>query len=113
MTRARGAWEPWGLFLIIFHFAIPFLLLLQRQLKRRMRYLSWIASALLVSDLLVVIWMVEPAFQPDRIHIHPLDLTAVIGIGGLWVAAFIWQLKRRPLLPLHPAQAEGVPQHGD
>jgi hypothetical protein len=66
-----------------------------------------------VTDFLVVIWMVVPAFEPDRVHIHPLDLTAVCGVGGIWIAAFVWQLKRRPLLPLHAAQAEGVAQHGD
>ena len=113
MTRARGAWEGWGLFLIIFHFSIPFLLLLQRGLKRRMRVLSWVAAALIASDLLVVIWMVVPAFEPNRVHIHPLDLTAVCGVGGIWIAAFVWQLKRRPLWPLHAAQAEGVAEHGD
>lgn len=113
MTRARGAWEGWGLFLIIFHFSVPFLLLLQRGLKRRMRVLAWVAAALLVTDFMVVIWMVVPAFEPNRVHIHPQDLTAMCGIGGIWVAAFVWQLKRRPLLPLHAAQAEGVAQHGD
>jgi hypothetical protein len=113
MTRARGAWEGWGLFLIIFHFSVPFLLLLQRGLKRRVRALAWVAAALLVTDFMVVIWMVVPAFEPNRVHIHPQDLTAMCGIGGIWVAAFVWQLKRRPLLPLHAAQAEGVAQHGD
>jgi hypothetical protein len=113
MTRARGAWEGWGLFLIIFHFSVPFLLLLQRGLKRRVRALAWIAAALLVTDFMVVIWMVVPAFEPNRVHIHPQDLTAMCGIGGIWVAAFVWQLKRRPLLPLHAAQVEGVAQHGD
>jgi len=113
MTRARGAWEGWGLFLIIFHFSVPFLLLLQRGLKRRVRALAWIAAALLVTDFMVVTWMVVPAFEPNRVRIHPQDLTAMCGIGGIWVAAFVWQLKRRPLLPLHAAQAEGVAQHGD
>jgi len=113
MTRARGAWEGWGLFLIIFHFALPFMLLLQRPLKRRMRLLSWIAGGLLATDFLVVIWMVVPAWEPDRVHVHPLDITAVCGIGGLWIAAFVWQLKKRPLLPLHPERVERVVQHGD
>ena len=95
VTRARGAWEGLGLFLIIFHFAVPFLLLLQRRLKQRVRVLAWIASALLATDLLVVIWNIEPAFEPNRLHIHPQDLTAVVGIGGIWVAAFGWQKRGR------------------
>ncbi len=114
MTRGRGAWEGWGLFLIIFHFAIPFLLLLQRGVKQRGRALLWVAVMLVVTDFLAVIWMIVPAFSPDRVRIHPLDLTALCGVGGIWVSAFIWQLKKRPLWPLRAARAEGLAQqHGD
>ena len=42
VIRANGGWAKLAVFLIVFHFAIPFLLLLQRGLKRRMRPLrSW------------------------------------------------------------------------
>ena len=35
------------------------------------------------------------------------------GIGGLWVAAFLWQLKGRPLIPLHdPILADALEHHG-
>ena len=114
MSRGRGAWEGWGLCLIIFHFAVPFLLLLQRGVKRRGRALLWVAVMLVVTDFLAVIWMIVPAFSPDRVHIHPLDLTALCGVGGIWVSAFIWQLKKRPIWPLRAARAEGLAQqHGD
>ena len=44
-----------------------------------------------------------------------LDIFAVVGIGGIWVAAFFAQLKKMPLLPLHDPRFEGVMehQHGD
>jgi len=47
--------------------------------------------------------------------VHALDLLALIGIGGLWIGAFLWQLKRWPLLPLHDPRFAGVleHQHGD
>lgn len=112
VTRANGAWQPVGIFLIIFHFAVPFLLLLQRGLKRRMRALRWIAASVIVTDCVAVIWMIEPAFEPNRLHIHPLDLIALVGIGGIWIAAFVWQLGQRPLVPLHFAQPEEVAEHG-
>jgi hypothetical protein len=68
---------------------------------------------LVFTDFMAVIWMIVPAFSPDRVHIHPMDLTALCGVGGIWVSAFIWQLKRRPLWPLRAARAEGLAQHGD
>jgi hypothetical protein len=30
-----------------------------------------------------------------------MDLLAPIGIGGIWLASFIAQLRGRPLVPIH------------
>ncbi len=38
MRRMNGGWEDVGLFLVVFHFAVPFALLLSRQLKRKARH---------------------------------------------------------------------------
>ena len=37
VRRMNGGWETVGLFLVVFHFAVPFALLLSRQLKRKTR----------------------------------------------------------------------------
>ena len=62
-----------------------------------------------------VYWLIVPSFQQSGPHIHLLDIFAVIGIGGVWVGAFMAQLKKLPLLPLHDPRFEGVleHQHGD
>ena len=44
MRRLHGGWEYVGLFLVIFHFAIPFLFLLSRPFKRDPRKLVWLAA---------------------------------------------------------------------
>jgi hypothetical protein len=113
LVRANGQWAALAVFLIIFHFAIPFLLLLQRNLKRRIHTLAIIGGALIAISLVDVYWLVAPAFEPDGPRVHPLDLTLLVAIGGLWVATFAWQLSRRPLVPLHDPRLEGVLQHGD
>jgi hypothetical protein len=77
------------------------LLLLSREVKHRVRVLAGLAAALLVARLVCGFWMVAPAFGEAAPRFHWLDWVAPIGIGGIWVAAFAWQLKRRPLLPLH------------
>jgi hypothetical protein len=38
--------------------------------------------------------------------LHWLDVAAPVGLGGIWIAAFFWQLKQRPLLPLHDPELE-------
>jgi hypothetical protein len=57
-----------------------------------------------------VFWLVMPAFYRDGLFVHWLDLTALIGIGGGWTAFFVWQLKRRSLLPHYDPDLEGVTQ---
>ena len=30
-----------------------------------------------------------------------MDFLMPFGVGGIWLAYFLWQLQRRPLVPLH------------
>lgn len=101
LRRVNGGWGWIAGFLIVFHFALPFLLLLSRQVKRRVAVLASLAGALLVVRMVSVYWMVEPAFGDAQPRFHWLDWIAPIGIGGVWMAVFVWHLKRRPILPLH------------
>jgi len=42
-----------------------------------------------------------------------MDVVAPIAIGGLWLAAFSWQLLQRPLMPINDPQLEqALAQHG-
>ncbi|MFY9530621.1 MAG: hypothetical protein WBC04_05430 [Candidatus Acidiferrales bacterium] len=113
VSRASGGWGAIAIVLVILHFTIPFLLLLSRDVKRRKGVLATLAGALIVISFVDLYWLVVPAFEPGGPRIHPMDLTAPLGIGGLWVAAFLWQLKKRPLVPLHAADMEEAVEHGD
>jgi hypothetical protein len=55
---------------------------------------------------------VLPAFYPSTLAIHWLDVGLPIGMGGLWMAVFVWQLQRRSLLPLHDPRLQEVVHHG-
>ena len=96
----RNGWEWVAVLLLLFHFFIPFLLLLSRAAKRRIQVLSAIALAVMFMRLVDVYWLIDPAFYPNRLTIHWLDLIATIGIGGLWISTFVRQLRKKPLLPL-------------
>ncbi|HVB59504.1 MAG TPA: hypothetical protein VNE63_24110 [Candidatus Acidoferrales bacterium] len=110
--RAFGGWAPVGVVLVALHFFVPFLLLLQRGVKRRLRVLSLVAGWLVVLTLVDIYWIVVPSYEKYAPRVHLTDVFAVIGIGGLWLAAFAWQLKKMPLLPLHDPRFEGALQHG-
>jgi hypothetical protein len=115
LTRAFGGWGYVASFLIVFHFFVPFFMLLQRAIKRKLRLLSGVATFMIVLTLVDVYWLVVPSFDKTGPHFHFLDLFAVVGIGGIWLATFAWQLKKMPILPLHDPRFEGVllHEHGD
>lgn len=100
LRRFTTGWRYVGLFLVVFHFALPFLLLLSRGLKRRPRSLALVAASVLVARLVDLFWLVRPEFPHRGLDIHWLDLTLAAGIGGVWLGVFAWQLKSRPLLPI-------------
>jgi hypothetical protein len=95
--RVSGGWEWIALLLVVFHFAIPFLLLLSRYVKRRVGLLSGIAASMILMRFVDIFWNVQPA-QSTSLRVHWLDGATVIGIGGLWLATFLWQLRRGPWL---------------
>jgi len=112
VSRATGGWAGVALFLIMFHFALPFLLLLNRPLKRRRHALAIVAAAMLLLSMLDVYWLVVPAFFPQAPRIHPADLAALASIGGFWLWAFAGQLRGKPLVPAGDSRLEVVVEHG-
>ncbi|MEZ4860506.1 MAG: hypothetical protein R3C14_04340 [Caldilineaceae bacterium] len=99
--RSQGGWLNVGLLLLAVHFVLPFLLLLSRTLKRKAPWLTTLAVLILLARLVDLFWLIVPAFYPDGVHWHWLDLALLFAIGGLWSALFIWQWTGKAPLPLH------------
>lgn len=99
--RLQSGWKWVGLILILFHFVLPFLLLLSRDLKRNGRRLAIVALVVIVMRLVDLFWLIAPEFSREAFQVHWMDVAAPVGLGGIWVAFFTWQLRQRPLLPLH------------
>ncbi len=110
-VRTGHGWQYAALFLVVFQFAVPFALLLSRDLKRTPRRLVVVAAALLVVRFIDIFMLVSPEFAAtgENLHmghgehdphffVHWLDLAAPLAIGGLWVWMFFTQLAQRPLL---------------
>lgn len=107
-SRLVGAWTWVAMFLIAFHFAVPFLLLLSRTTKRRAEILTGVAVWLLVMRMVDLHFIVTPALHPGQVTIHWMDLLAPVGIGGVWLWAFLGGLQGKSLLPLHDARFAGA-----
>jgi hypothetical protein len=111
LHRIGGGWEWVAIALILFQFALPFVLLLSRDAKRNSQILAVVAGAILFMHWLDTLWMIAPSFYPARFHLHWLDIAAPVGIGGLWLAAFIGYLKARSLVPLHDPRFTELLEH--
>jgi hypothetical protein len=59
--RLQGAWGPLLLALAVFHFFVPFFILIPRDAKGSPRFLFWAAALILMCHWLDLYWMIFPA----------------------------------------------------
>jgi hypothetical protein len=108
LRRMQGPWMWIGLALIVFHFALPFVMLLSRDLKRNAKRLSMVAVLVIVMRLVDLLWMIVPEFHGHGLAPHLMDIAAPVGLGGIWVWFFLTQLKKQPLLPVGDSNLEAA-----
>jgi hypothetical protein len=113
LIRMRGGWGFIALVLVLFHFFVPFVLLLQARVKRSPRMLFAMAALIMVMGGLDLVWLVAPAFSlraPSYgLWVALLSPLVMVGLGGVWVSLFIRQLFSRSLLPYAERAVEASP----
>lgn len=115
VRRREGGWGVISKMLILFHFFLPFFVLLNRDLKRNYRRVWLVAAFILVMRLVDICWAIKPQQFSDHFPLNwvPIDIAAVVGIGGIWLGFFIGQLKKAPLLPQQDPYIHGSFAHGN
>ncbi len=104
MHRLQTGWRFIGMSLMLFHFAIPFVLLLSRRVKRTPDLLVKVAGGMLVVRLVDLFWLIAPEFHQSGIVVSWLDVILPLSMGAIWAACFVWQLRGRAILPVHDPQ---------
>jgi hypothetical protein len=107
LKRLNGGWGAIGLSLALFHFAVPFVILLSRPFKRDIRKLVWVAIGLLIMRYVDLFWIIEPNFSPT-LHLTWADVIVPVAIGGFWLWFFFRNLNSMPLLPVYDSDAKEV-----
>jgi hypothetical protein len=106
VARKNDGWGIIALAIVILQFAFPFLTLLSRAAKQSAKRLGTLALLILIMRVVDVIWLIEPTFNREHFHLSWMDIVAPIAIGGVWMAAFAWQLQKRSLVPINDPQLE-------
>jgi len=104
--RVAGGWKAVIVLLALFHFFIPFFLLLFRAMKQNIARLAVIAALIFAAHIAETFWTIEPSFFREGMHLHWLDAAGIVGLGGAWVAGFASSLKRHGLLPQNDPRIE-------
>ena len=110
LHRVADGWRWVAIFIALFHFFVPFFLLLMRPVKRHRRVLEKVVVCILAAHIVAVWWTIAPSMHPGHVYFNWEALAAFCGIGGIWSAAFLRNLERKPVVPLNdPRFAVSVP----
>jgi hypothetical protein len=104
--RVETSWALVGAGLVLFHFAVPFVLLLSRAVKRHAAGIVKVAALIVIVRVVDLWWQIAPEFHRDGITVSWLDVVLPLSMGALWLGCFVAQLRRRPILPIHDPQFE-------
>jgi hypothetical protein len=117
LARMKGGWGYVGVALVLLHFALPFVLLLSRDLKRNANKLAMVAVGVLAMRFVDVVWLIAPTFTQHSAHegfnLSWMDIAVPIGIGGIWLFVFLGELQKRPLLPFNDPYLPDALERGE
>jgi hypothetical protein len=118
LDRIRGHWGVIITLDFIFHWLIPFSMLLSRDIKRNKRRLTRVCQWMIFAKAFDLFWLIEPNYPDAARNLHfswgILEYAAVpVAMTAFWVAFFCTRLKTRPLVQTNdPHVAEILePEH--
>jgi hypothetical protein len=118
LDRIRGHWGVIITLDFIFHWLIPFAMLLSRDIKRNKKRLVRVCQWMIFAKAFDLFWLIEPNFKDAARNLHfswgILEYVAVpVAMVSFWVAFYCTRLKMRPLVQTNdPHLAEILePEH--
>lgn len=97
--RSHGTWLNVSIMMMVLHFIVPFFFLLPRTIKRMRGTLVLGALFMLGVHLMDLYWLVMPNLHKEGVVITALDVTTLLGVGGLFFAFFGVLMKRAAVVP--------------
>src|SRR6185437_12371642 len=103
LDRIRGGWGVIATLDFIFHWLIPFTLLLSRDIKRNKKRLALVCCVMIFARYWDTFWLIEPNFPDAARNLHfsfgILEYATVpVAVLAIWAWFYLGQLQKRPVL---------------
>ncbi|MEX0646665.1 MAG: hypothetical protein WEA56_02175 [Balneolaceae bacterium] len=102
--RIEGSWEVISYSLLICRFVLPFLLLLNRETKHNRKMLLFVSVLIIVMHFIELHWIVMPVLHHHGVEISWLDITTLLGLGGIFMGLFFTTFKKNNIIPVNDPQ---------
>jgi len=110
--RLEGSWEVIAWLLILGRFVIPFILLLNRDTKHNRKVLVGVSILVLIVHFLEIYWIAMPTLHHHGISFSWLDVTTMVGLGGIFFGLFFRTLRASNLVPVNdPKLGDSLGKH--
>jgi hypothetical protein len=120
LDRIRGHWGIIITLDFIFHWLIPFTLLLSRDLKRNKKRLVRVCQWMIFARAFDLFWLIEPNFRDAARNLHfswgILEYVAVpVAMVAFWTAFYCTRLQSRPLVQTNDPHLKEIlePEHAN
>jgi len=116
LDRIRGGWGIIATLDVIFHWLIPFSLLLSRDLKRIQSRLAVTCCIMIFAGFWDLFWLIEPNFRDaaGNLHLSWGILEYIMVPGALfcfWLVYYFAELKKRPLIATNDPHLAEILEH--
>jgi hypothetical protein len=112
LIREHGVWGFLAALIVLFHFFLPFFMLLMRPIKDRPETIAIVTVIIIAMRYVAIYWLVAPGWYGEHFHYSIWNVTTLIGIGGVWLYAFVDQLKGQTIIPIHETWVEEAVREG-
>lgn len=106
MQRAEGSWLYFSYGLVLFHFIIPFLVLIPRSVKTNLQRLKIMSVWLLVAHYYDLYWMIMPVYSKEGVLFGWIEIMYPIAAVGLIITMFTIQANKHNLMPIGDPKLE-------
>ena len=76
IVRQAGVWGVFAFLIVVFHFFLPFFMLLMRAIKDRPATIGFVAIVILVIRFIAIYWMTQPSFSGVHFYFSWMTIAA-------------------------------------